>query len=95
MLEKDFEVKKSKGIKSHILKWVMFQDYVDALHLGSLRTYSFHSIRSIKNNLFTVRSSRVGLSPMIDKRYICSNGVDTLPYGHWRIQEQKDEEIWV
>ena len=95
LLDKDFEVKKSKGIKSHILDRITFQDYVDALHLGPLRTYSFHSIRSIKNNLFTVRSSRVGLSPMDDKRYICSNGVDTLPYGHWRIQEQRDEEIWI
>lgn len=95
LLDKNFEVKKSKGIKSHILsKRINFQDYVDALHLSPLKEYSFYSIRSIKNNLYTVKSSRVGLSPMDDKRYLCSNGIDTLAFGHWRIQKHRDEEIW-
>lgn len=94
LLDRDHEIRKSKGIKKHLLAGIAFQDYFHALHSAPQSIYTFQSIRSIKNNLFTVRSDRAGLSPMDDKRYICSNGIDTLPYGHWRIVEGRQEEVW-
>ena len=94
LMDTDEEVKKSKGLKNHILNTLSFQNYVDALHMAPLQNHSYHSIRSIKNSMYTVKAFRTGLSPMDDKRYICSNGVDTLPYGHWRIKQQQDSEVF-
>ena len=94
LMDTDEEVKKSKGLKNHILKTLTFRDYVDAVHMAPLKSHCYHSIRSMKNSMFTVRAFRTGLSPMDDKRYICSNGVDTLPYGHWRIKQQEERDVF-
>ena len=41
-------------------------------------------INSEEHNLNTVRANRIALSAYDDKRYILSDGIFTLPYGHYR-----------
>ena len=74
--------KKAKGLKSQVVNEITFGDYKNALNLAPIKSHEFFSIRSFKNNLFTAKRSISGLSPIDDKRYILSDGVTTLAYGH-------------
>ena len=88
LFDDEAEVLKSKGLKKHILKTMTFHDYLAALHEAPTKRHEYKAIRSLKNNLFTVQTSKTGLSPFDDKRYVCSpETFDTLPYGHWKIQQ--------
>ena len=51
-----------------------------------LRTLNYTN-NSEKHEIFTLQTSKISLSWFDDKRYILPNGVDTLPYGHWTLQE--------
>lgn len=85
LTEKDKNVKKAKGLKSHITQSLSFDEYKSALHLGAIRKHEFYSIRSLQNNLYTTKRSIAGLSPVDDKRYILEDGISTLAYGHHKI----------
>ena len=44
-------------------------------------------IRSKKHNLQIINVNKLGLSGFDDKRYILDSGIDTLAFGHYRIQQ--------
>lgn len=44
-------------------------------------------IQSVNHELFTVECNKIALSAYDDKRFICDNGIDTLPYGHKDIRD--------
>ena len=43
--------------------------------------------------MFTEKINKVALSPKDDKRVILSDGVRTLPIGHWRTKHKGLEDI--
>lgn len=88
MTETHTSIKKAKGLKSTIVKSLTFKDYTDALHIAPLNHHSYCGIRSIKNQLYTVKGKKVGLNCFDDKRWICDRGIDTYAYGHWRIRSR-------
>ena len=46
-------------------------------------------IKSKKHELHTYESNKISLSAFDDKRYILSDGINTLPYGHKDIPKNK------
>ena len=87
LMDNDDAIRKSKGLKSHIVNNLTFEDYLGAIHLAPVKSYKFRSIQSKKNNVYTIQSVKKGLCPWDDKRYQV-DGVKTLAYGHWRISNQ-------
>ena len=82
------DAKKAKGLKRTVMNHISFGDYVNALDTTRLNRHDFTAIRSIKHALYTVRQSKVGLSPWDDKRYILEDGIRTLAHGHYSIREK-------
>jgi hypothetical protein len=82
--------KKIKGIKKSVIKNIItFEDYVKCLETWTEKLISQNTIRSTKHNLFSINQNKIGLSPHDDKRQIIKHSIDTLPYGHYSIMQNK------
>ena len=79
-----------KGIKKNILKDVLdFEQYKNALFNEVSLKNNMYMLRSIKHNIYSIKQNKTSLNPYDDKRYICDDGITTLPYGHHSITENK------
>lgn len=72
-----------KGMPGVITQKLVYADYYDTLFQNEEpEVHSYHAIRSKKQNLYTVKETKVGLSCWDSKRYILPDGFTTLPYFH-------------
>ena len=91
ILLEDDNKKAAKGVKKVVIrKHLRHEQYVNSLFKGKSYSHSMKSIRSFKHDLFTVKSKKVSLCPLDDKRYILSDGVHSLAYGHWRTRNKNN-----
>jgi len=85
-----------KGIPRAALKSQLnYDDYKNCLANMNVKYVQFSKISTDrKHHLFTTSSSKKGLSCFDDKRYILGDNVNTLGYGHFRIENRTlpDEE---
>lgn len=73
--------KKAKGLPRSVVKDIKFQDYYNALFSPvSAQSHEYHSIRSVGRTIFTLKEHRSGLANFDDKRVLCANRIETLPY---------------
>ena len=63
---------------------MFFEDYRDALFNTLQKTHSMKTIRSNKHELKSYKITKYSLSCYDNKRYILDNGIQTLPYGHYK-----------
>ena len=85
ILGEDKEYKKCKGVAKHIVKRNMtFEEYDKVLQTNEVIHKSFNSIRSKKHKIYSIATTKVGLSSYENKKYWI-NAYDSLAYGHWRI----------
>ncbi|XP_025267778.1 uncharacterized protein LOC112639099 [Camponotus floridanus] len=80
------DTKKSKGVRSSVVaRTLTFDDYERCLRREIEMTREQSCLRSKLHEVYTVRESKVALSPYDDKRYVVPDSTDTLPWGHYRI----------
>jgi hypothetical protein len=82
------EKKTAKGIQKAAIKKLNHSHYRDCLLSHRIHMCQTNQIRSFNHQLYTTSLKKIGLSPYDDKRYVLSNGVDTLAHGHWQIGKQ-------
>ena len=92
--EKGGGCKKGKGIKRVCLKkHIKFEDYKNVL-FGNLEDgkkqmmVKAKGFRSFNHEIFTVSQTKIGLSGFDDKRYVCKDMINTLPWGHYLIKDE-------
>ena len=44
-----------------------------------------YGLRAYNHEIYLERINKIGLNPFDNKRWILLNGIQTLPYGHWKI----------
>ena len=77
------ESMKAKGIPNRIFKRnYRHINYVNCLVNQEQQKINYNILQSKNFQIFTVNTSKISLSCYDDKRRICSNGIDTLAYGH-------------
>ena len=82
------EKKTAKGVtKSVTKKKLKHRRYKECLLRRKVIMAQMNQIRSKDHQLKTIAMNKVGLSPFDDKRFILSNGCDTLAHGHYRIRD--------
>ncbi|XP_018355606.1 PREDICTED: uncharacterized protein LOC108756363 [Trachymyrmex septentrionalis] len=80
------DTKKIKGVKNNVVaQTITFDDYTRCLNEEIEMTRRQSCIRSKLHEVYTISESKITLSPYDDKRYVVSNSMKTLPWGHWRI----------
>lgn len=89
LFDEDKAIQKAKGIPKHGLKHIKHADYICSLVNNCVINTSFSSILSKNQNLFTVKCEKTGLCPFDDKRYILPDGIESLPYGHYKTKLKK------
>jgi hypothetical protein len=77
-------VKKSKGIKSNVVKnQITFQDYVDCLQKHVVKEITQKTIRSFAHKVYSIEQHKIGLTNFDNKKVLINNCTDTLLHGHY------------
>jgi hypothetical protein len=87
-----FVNKRAKGVKKVTIdKTITFDDYVTCLRENAPAFRSMSLIRSKKHKMSTVEINKTALSSDDDKRYVTEDGINTLPWGHYKLKRSWDE----
>ena len=82
----DNENKTAKGIKKNIIKNnINHNNYKETLFNKQQLHHKMKSIRSDKHHINSYEINKVSLSCFDDKRYLLDNGINSLAYGHYKI----------
>ena len=80
------ETKKCKGIKKQVVESsIRHEHYKTCLTTGKELLRKQNILRSYDHEVYTEEVNKVALSALDDKRYILSDGMDTLALGHYKI----------
>ena len=86
-MEDGEENKKCKGVKKQVVKdSITHEDYKTCLLTGKEILRKQNILRSYDHEVYTEEINKIALSAEDDKRYILSNGKDTLAWGHHKIK---------
>ena len=82
------ENKKCKGVKKQVVESsITHEDYKTCLITGKEQLRKQNILRSYDHEVYTEEVHKIALSAQDDKRYILSDGVHTLAWGHYKIKE--------
>ena len=82
------EIKKCKGIKKQVVeRSIRHEHYKTCLTTGKELLRKQNILRSYEHEVYTEEVNKVALSALDDKRYILSDGMDTLAWGHYKIKD--------
>ena len=87
-MEDGEENKKCKGVKKQVVKdSITHEDYKTCLTTGKEVYRKQNIIRSYEHEVYTEEVNKIALSAMDDKRYILDDGMHTLAWGHYKIED--------
>ena len=79
----------AKGIKKSFVKHhIRHEMYLHTLQTKTITHANFRNFRSTSHKLETVHFYKKYLSAYDDKRYVLSDGISTLAYGHYKINSR-------
>ena len=82
------ETKKCKGIKKQVVESsIRHEHYKTCLTTGKELLRKQNILRSYEHEVYTEEVNKVALSALDDKRYILSDGMHTLAWGHYKIKD--------
>ena len=91
IIEDGEENKKCKGVKKQVVEEsITHEDYKTCLLTGKETLRKQNILRSYDHEVYTEEVNKIALSAADDKRYILSNGMDTLAWGHYKIKEMEN-----
>ena len=91
MFESKKEKKKCKGVKHAVVeKTITFDDYKRCLFSGEKQYRHMMTFRNRKHEIFTEELNKIALSANDDKRIILLDKVNTLAYGHYSLDSEKN-----
>jgi hypothetical protein len=86
--------RRAKGVPRNIVQDEFSQQrYRDVLFTGKKDEVQFTTIRSSNHKLQTLELNRIGLSRFDSKKYILSDGLDTIAFGDYRIAEYEKDIV--
>jgi hypothetical protein len=74
----------AKGVSKHVTEKILrHADYVDCVKSTIKSQHSMSQIRAKKHQIYTTLMQKTTLNPLDTKRWICDDGISTLPFGHY------------
>ena len=91
IMEEGKENKKCKGVKKQVVEEnITHEDYKTCLLTGKEILRKQNILRSYDHEVYTEEVNKIALSAEDDKRYILSDGMATLAWGHHKIKEMEN-----
>ena len=85
ILNTEREIKRAKGVKKNIVEnKICFNDFKNCLYNKNPKYVTQNLFRTKKHDIFTLEQNKKALSAYDDKRFILENGIDTLAWGHYK-----------
>ena len=82
------ETKKCKGVKKQVVESsIRHEHYKTCLTTGKEQLRKQNILRSYNHEVYTEEVNKIALSALDDKRYILSDGMHTLAWGHYKIKD--------
>lgn len=79
---------KAKGVNKSVTKKFKIEDYKNCLFYKTNKVSNMYRFKSIKHIIFTQKICKSSISFNDTKRYILSNLIDTLAWGHYTLRKQ-------
>lgn len=80
------KTKRAKGVKQYVLRnHITFENYLDCVLNNKVISRNQNTIRSKLHHVYSITQKKITLSPFDNKRYICEDKIQTLPWGHYKI----------
>ena len=76
----------AKGVRKEAMETLKHSDYIQCLADGTSNVIKMQSIRSINQQLYVMEMFKKGLSCNDVKRWICTDGIHTEPYGYASVE---------
>ena len=81
---------KAKGVpKSVVKKHINHEDYLTCLRDESVQTCEMRRIGAEKHQLYMYTLTKRSLSCYDDKVWLCEDGINSYPYGHYAIRGEE------
>ena len=88
IMDDGVEIKKCKGVKKQVVESsISHEDYKTCLTTGKEQLRKQNILRSYNHEVYTEEVNKIALSAQDDKRYILSDGIHTLAWGHYKIKD--------
>jgi hypothetical protein len=88
--KKKHGIQKAKGVKKCVVKRELRHDkFLECLKTMKVTRHDMYGLRSYDHQIYLEKVNKIGLNPYDNKRWILLDGIQTLPYGHWRIAKYK------
>ena len=76
--------------KNTVKRKIKYDDYNQVLETNKVIHRSFNRIRSKKHKIYSINTTKVSLNSYENKRY-WTTSVDSLAYGHYKINDFKND----
>ena len=86
--DSDKDIKKAKEIGCAAVAKMQHTNYLSSLQKAKQMTHSFHSIRSQRHVITTIKQTKLSLTPYDDERFLLRCGIHSLPYGHKNLRKR-------
>ncbi|CAI6372703.1 unnamed protein product [Macrosiphum euphorbiae] len=94
ILDTEKEIKKAKGVKKNVVEnKICFNDFEKCLLTKESKYVKQNLFRTKKHDIFTVEQNKKALSVYDDKRFILENGIDTLAWGHYKTNIDRNDFV--
>lgn len=91
--EEEHIMKRAKGVKKHVLsKKITFDDFLNCLENSCGYCDTQALIKSHLHKVYTIDQHKRMLDPFDDKRLILNDKVNTLAWGHYKIDLSQDDK---
>ncbi|XP_017483952.1 PREDICTED: uncharacterized protein LOC108372710 [Rhagoletis zephyria] len=84
-VEGDNDVKKAKGVKKSALINLNIMNYKECLLQNKIFYDKMYTFRSKIHEIYTIEFNKVVLSNIDDKRFVLDDNINTLGWGHYKI----------
>ena len=83
--------KKSKGMSKNVVSNYKYEDYHNSLYNNNIKTDYMSTIQSNNHVINALNLNKISLSPFDDKRYYLTDGVRSVPFGYYDVNNNINE----